>query len=95
MIRLFTSFFGKPPVQQDVEATLDHVEPPDAGKAAYKRRSKALARAAAKYGKPWKCGPAHQSREVLIKLEGAIVAAVKGQEPAPPANVRPLKRVAK
>lgn len=100
MIQLFSKLFNsRPAVEQDQEATLDHVEVPDPCKAAERRaarkQAKALERAAAKYGKPWKCGPASQAREVFVKQERAIAVEVKGQDPAPPANVKQLKRGAR
>lgn len=90
---LFTKFFVSP-VTEDQKATLDHVEAPapDNSKRAAKRHARALEKAAAKYGKPWKCGPSNQAREVFIKQELTITAVIKGQEPAPPANVKPIKR---
>ena len=94
MIKLFTRLFGKPAVQEDREATLDHVDAPapDKGKRAARRQARALEKAAAKYGKPWKCGPGHQAREVFVKQELTISVEVKGQEPAPPANVKSIKK---
>ena len=97
MIKLFTRLFSKPAVQEDQEATLDHVDAPapDKGKRAAKRQARALAKAAEKHGKPWKCGPRHQAREVFVKQDLVITAVVKDQEPAPPANVKPMKRSVK
>lgn len=91
---LFTSLFASP-VTADQKATLDHIDvKAPSSKRATKRHSKALERAAARYGKPWKCGPESQPREVFIKQDLTITPVVKGQEPETPANVKPIKRSA-